>query len=220
MEQTSLKHLFDLIPAAVLGGLLGFLGSVITVAVTWVKDRNLDARCIQVIDEATKYVQFWDQRQKALLTLELSESVIAANKTTALTEISAATTFLVERLRRLQNGNVVKPIPTSKIRRWYMLYRPNRQITWFIRAFFYLYAFSGVLFAIEGLVFSIIGLEGLPRLLILLIGVIAPVSAYLFAWPIRLLAEWFDQKKPALAVIAPADTTDHAIASRGASAGG
>jgi len=42
-----------------LGTIATFLGTVLTVVVTWRKDRTASSRRIQILDEATRYVEFW-----------------------------------------------------------------------------------------------------------------------------------------------------------------
>lgn len=42
-----------------LGVLATFLGTVLTLVVSWVKERSASARRIQILDEAKRYVEFW-----------------------------------------------------------------------------------------------------------------------------------------------------------------
>ena len=42
-----------------LGVLATFVGTVLTLVVSWVKERSASARRIQILDEAKRYVEFW-----------------------------------------------------------------------------------------------------------------------------------------------------------------
>jgi hypothetical protein len=42
-----------------LGVLATFLGTILTLVVSWVKERSASARRIQILDEAKRYVEFW-----------------------------------------------------------------------------------------------------------------------------------------------------------------
>jgi len=42
-----------------LGVLATFVGTVLTIVVSWIKERNASARRIQILDEAKRYVEFW-----------------------------------------------------------------------------------------------------------------------------------------------------------------
>lgn len=66
---------FVLFAAAITAGatLLGAL-------ITWLKDRNGAARRIQVLDEATKYVQFWQAAKAARETLSASDKPPASEQ--------------------------------------------------------------------------------------------------------------------------------------------
>jgi hypothetical protein len=163
-----------------------------------------------VIDEATKYVQFWDQRYKTLQALAPSESSLLENRNAALIEIDGATAFLTGRIQRILGATEApKPIPTNKIRRWYMLYKPNKWTSWLVRLFFYIYAFMGIVVGVELLGFAIVGFEDMPRLLALALAPVVPVVCYAVAWPMRLLAEWFDQRqKSNFALVTGSFTTE------------
>jgi hypothetical protein len=52
---------------------LGFASTLISVAVTWTKEANAEARRIRLLDRATKQIQFWDSWLKLHLSLPHTE---------------------------------------------------------------------------------------------------------------------------------------------------
>jgi hypothetical protein len=66
-----------------IGTVSGLLGTVLTLLVTWIKDRTAASRRIQLLDEATRYLAFWRTFMEA--TNALSE-----DEATSMTRLYAA----------------------------------------------------------------------------------------------------------------------------------
>jgi|SRR5215469_5352399 len=202
MDPVITKKFSDLAPIApLLGAAIGLIGVLITVTVTWLKDRNIHAQRLQVIDQATKYLEFWDKYYKSLTSASDSASREFLSQHLQL-QLSGAGQFLTRELSRLQpqRNYVKRPLPTNRLRRWFLFYMPNRALTWVPRSIFYMYAIT---FTIGGLALPFV----LPfqeqmsigeRFLMFFVGIVGGAIyialGQLFVWPFRALANWIDNR--------------------------
>lgn len=136
-------------------GALGLIGTLATVVVSWLKDRDISATRLRELDEASKRVAFWDAWFKALTLFEhqpksldwqelakaeiLSASV-AIKKLFAIASVDQLTESERWRLRRQK---------MSSLRRGLLLYSPPRLRAWIPRTIFYIYLLAPAIFIIQ-----------------------------------------------------------------------
>ena len=65
-----------------IGTIATFVGTILTVIVTWGKDRSASARRIQILEEATKYVGFWKAYTKSAMEAFSPDDQAALSKET------------------------------------------------------------------------------------------------------------------------------------------
>ena len=126
-------------------GAFGLVGTLIPVALSWSRDRDVATTRQRRIDEATKRVAFWDQ------WLKLYSQVESPSGETAAQRVQKELTMLGE---IIENDSLVAHAQISKLeektskftqqintlpgwRRLLLFYKPERSLAWFPRLLFY-----------------------------------------------------------------------------------
>ena len=117
------------------GSAIGLLGTLIGTWVTWRKEANQEARRIHLLDQASKELLILEARLR-IAALCLEPQQLAAVKLQCVARADEITSE-VEACRR--NVAVGKAVPRHSIfRRIFLLYTPNRPVTWFPRACYWI----------------------------------------------------------------------------------
>jgi hypothetical protein len=158
LAESSLSIRDDVIKGLVAGG-LGLAGTVITAALSWIKDRDQSANRIRVIEEANKRVRFWDSWSKMITPLGAAEEAEqwrskakaeALDASKSVEAIFASHSVVQDLARSSDFQSRRKAIPS--FRRWLLLYKPPRALAWLPRLFFYIYGVLIVVSLIEWIV--------------------------------------------------------------------
>ena len=116
-------------------GLFGLLGTLLTIAVQWLKDRDRHTKRMRELEESCQRVIFWESSVRAISTLnEKPTEEICQRRASA--EILHATS-IVEKLFDKQSGAHYRPKKVGWVRRSLLLYWPPRIIGWFPRLIYY-----------------------------------------------------------------------------------
>jgi hypothetical protein len=128
-----------------IAGVFGLVGTLIPVALSWSRDRDVATTRQRRIDEATKRVAFWDQ------WLKLYSQVESPSGETAAQRVQKELTMLGE---IIENDSLIAHAQISKLeektsrftqqintlpawRRLLLFYKPERSLAWFPRLLFY-----------------------------------------------------------------------------------
>jgi hypothetical protein len=190
------------------GGVLGLVGTIATVVVGSLKDRDITTKRAQQLDEATKRLAFWEAWLKVVGLLDFEQEGVAW-KEQAKGEILSASNavqllFKPLAAAKVKEGEAEAPHALSmpKWRRWLLLYWPpkGKGVRSFVpRVLFYIYAITGVAYVPEMALFSSY-LPAVPRPFTgrdLVVDLSVAVTSLVFAWLFRLWAVHIEEPKPA-----------------------
>jgi hypothetical protein len=176
----------DYIPGLTLA--CGLVGTLVAVTATWAKDLGASAQRIRILDEATKRALFWDTWSKALANAD-PEANAADLRSKVKIEIAAAAQSVEEVYHKPATRQPSAHVAVSqyqehrsslsRIRRWFLLYKPPRWRAWVPRLFFYIYVLEASLapfapFVRRG------GYMGFPDRLVMFLGSV--LAALVFRW--------------------------------------
>ncbi len=127
-------------------GSFGIVGTLVTAAVAWVRDRDVTTQRVHQLEEATKRLQFWDQWVKLAtdLPLPMDEVCMGAvqremNMLLRLLETTSHSLESALTLQRSQTTALSEMVHgLSPLRRALLLYSPARPLAWFPRGFYYI----------------------------------------------------------------------------------
>jgi hypothetical protein len=137
----------DLIITNLAAGALGLIGTLLTLAAGWLKERENSAKRSQRLDEAIKRVTFWEGWLKAIEPLD-SGSEAAVWKDRARKQILSASDAIElllhddaipKNLAKKEEDFLLWRQELPWWRRWLLLYKPARERAWIPRAIFYGY---------------------------------------------------------------------------------
>jgi hypothetical protein len=183
--------LSDDVIKGLIAGAAGLVGTLITAAITWARDRDVSSQRLRLLDEESKRLTFWDAWLKIQVSITTSEAELSELRERVRAEASAAAALV--------KGAFQQPISESaapstlaeysklrnslpRWRRWSLLYKPARTRAWIPRVLFYM-------FAVEGIVLVIVSWGDKEELSAIVIGVLFWV--FLF----RSLSVWLEKPR-------------------------
>jgi len=115
---------WDEIIPGIAGGALGLAGTLVTIFVGWLKDKDVVTERLQRLDEATKRLAFWDTWLKVVASVDLGADA-DLEKGRAVNEL-LRTSNDVQALFRLQDVGADSAYieKLGRFRRWFLLYLP------------------------------------------------------------------------------------------------
>ena len=135
----------DDVKKGLIAGAFGLVGTLLPVALSWSRDRDVASTRQRKIDEATKRVAFWDQWLKLCSQVESPDCQTAAQRVhkelALLGDIIQNDSLLAHNQISTQQEkssaftHQVNTLPAW--RRLLLLYRPERSLAWFPRLLFY-----------------------------------------------------------------------------------
>jgi hypothetical protein len=135
---------------ALAGGALGLIGTIVTIAVGWLRERDGLSTKNKALEVASKRVTFWATWYNGILPLDGGGDA-ERWKVQARTEMSLASNTVEELFHgasRLEGERTRHNFDAlrrglPRVKRWLLFYSPSRKVAWIPRALFYIYVFVG-----------------------------------------------------------------------------
>jgi hypothetical protein len=126
--------------ATVVAAVIGLVGALAGVAVSWFNSTSATAQRMRVYQEATGRVSFWDDWLKARLAAGTSPEETARLQARVQNELCVAVEYVegVVRGEKARAAYHVMRQNLVNVRRWFLLYKPSRGRAWMARIMFFL----------------------------------------------------------------------------------